>query len=245
MIDTNRFANSDHIKIIFQCRDQIEERAGFDVLDNQNYNTMLLAAHMEMADPTFELLTERSGADYVVVDNGSLIEGEMKATKSEPSSKARKSWAFHAYAILSNPPERMFLFYTHARGEPQRIYDIRCPTKVKAINEHLTAAASKWVEDVHSGKKNGKNDMVAVPEKLVEQLFVDAGNTVHRLEGNIFKPTEQANLFGEGTLLFSDLVGRSWLFGGDLQEDCLLHRAATRCDNTIQHGNNFTILTAR
>jgi len=168
---------AERVKLILDCRDSIMTETGADILENQNYNTFNLSAVMEVFDPTFCVsIIKRNGADYTTIsDFGEITHGEMKSAKiKKVKSKAKVQWGFHALAVLANPPEEQFVLYAQHLGNPLRIYDVRDPQKTSIINEYLMEKSTNWFEAVAAKQKNGKFDMINLPEKLVSNLFVDS-----------------------------------------------------------------------
>lgn len=199
----------DGIKVI---SGEISKREGYDPLDNQNYNTFYLARAMETVDPCFIVSFKRNGADYVTVDGSAIVEGEMKSAKLNKSgiTKPNGKFAFHAYAVINNPPEDSYLFYLHENRNIRRIYDVRCPIKVKFINDYLMDKATQWRDAVHAKIKDGKYDVVNIEETVIEELFQKAGNTVYEIVNGSIIATNRKELTGEsgGISVFSDHLDR-------------------------------------
>ncbi len=114
------------------------------------------------------------------------------------------SFSFHALAILDNKPEEFFVFNAHWNGMPIRLYDIRDPNKVDLINRVLHEEASKWKQEVITGKRSGKFDVISVKE--IDIIEVCHGMSVyeHRSEGIVL--TERQTIFSDDriTSVYSD-----------------------------------------
>ena len=152
------------------------KKFGFNINDNQNYNTIIVTSFLEMIDPSIDVSLQRNGADFEVVRKGVIIRGEMKASnlhnKTNPSSpKKTGGWCFHGHAVVKNGHEELFVFYTHLQGIPKNIYYISEESKVKAVNEFLMQKSLEWQDKVFSGKHSGKNDQITISENFVKQLF--------------------------------------------------------------------------
>jgi hypothetical protein len=145
-----------------QCRASF----GVSILDNQNYMTINTGNILSDIDPSFVVSLDRNGDDYLNTKGP----GEAKSSKIK-SLGTSGSAAFHALAVPVNGPMEQFMFTTHHNLEFSRIYYLTDSKNIKLSNDTIHAKAKKWSDEVKSGARNGKHDMIGLPEKgLREEL---------------------------------------------------------------------------
>jgi hypothetical protein len=147
-----------------------QAKQGYSLFENQNIYTLGTANNVQLWDDSFIISTKRNGPDYWNRDG----HGEMKGSVSKKITGLGK-YSFHALAILKNGDEPQFIFKTHVGDRDARIYDIRDPRKVAAINLYLREAAQTWKDELDNPDhpRDGKYDVISLPEKFVMELFAN------------------------------------------------------------------------